>query len=48
LRRLPAFCLTNDIGFDVVFARQLAALSRPGDIAMGLSTTVGDPLPRIC
>jgi D-sedoheptulose 7-phosphate isomerase len=49
LRPLPAFCLTNDIavvtalsndiGFDVVFARQLAALSRPGDIAIGLSTS---------
>lgn len=48
-RPLPAFCLTNDIavvtaltndiGFDVVFARQLAALSRPGDIAVGLSTS---------
>jgi len=48
-RPLPALCLTNDIavvtaltndiGFDVVFARQLAALSRPGDIAVGLSTS---------
>jgi D-sedoheptulose 7-phosphate isomerase len=48
-RPLPAFCLTNDIavvtaltndiGFDVVFARQLAALARPADIAVGLSTS---------
>ncbi|MEO3808158.1 SIS domain-containing protein [Sphaerisporangium sp. B11E5] len=50
-RPLPALCLTcdvavvtalsNDIGFDVVFARQLAALARPGDIALGLSTSGG-------
>lgn len=48
-RPLPAFCLTNDIavitalsndvGFDVVFARQLAAFGRAGDIAVGLSTS---------
>ena len=48
-RPLPAFgltndiavvtALTNDIGFDVVFARQLAAFGRPGDIALGLSTS---------
>ncbi|MDP8927793.1 MAG: SIS domain-containing protein [Actinomycetota bacterium] len=31
--------LSNDIGFDVVFARQLAAMGRPGDIALGLSTS---------
>jgi len=46
---LPAFALTNDvavvtalandIGFDVVFARQIAAFGRPGDIAVGLSTS---------
>jgi D-sedoheptulose 7-phosphate isomerase len=50
-RPLPAFCLTadaatvtalsNDIGFDVVFARQLGAFSRAGDIALGLSTSGG-------
>jgi D-sedoheptulose 7-phosphate isomerase len=33
--------LANDVGFDVVFARQLAALARPGDIAVGLSTSGG-------
>ncbi len=46
---LPALCLTNDIavvtalsndiGFDVVFARQLAALGNANDIAVGLSTS---------
>ncbi|MFF4779207.1 D-sedoheptulose-7-phosphate isomerase [Microtetraspora fusca] len=50
-RPLPALALTsdvavvtalsNDVGFDVVFARQLAALARPGDIALGLSTSGG-------
>jgi D-sedoheptulose 7-phosphate isomerase len=48
-RPLPAFGLTNDIavitalsndvGFDVVFARQIAAFGRRGDIAVGLSTS---------
>jgi D-sedoheptulose 7-phosphate isomerase len=48
-RALPAFALTNDIatvtaltndvGFDVVFARQVAAFGRAGDIAVGLSTS---------
>jgi D-sedoheptulose 7-phosphate isomerase len=48
-RPLPAFGLTNDIavitalsndvGFDVVFARQVAAFGRAGDIAVGLSTS---------
>lgn len=46
---LPAFGLTNDIavvtalsndiGFDVVFTRQIGAFGRPGDIAVGLSTS---------
>jgi D-sedoheptulose 7-phosphate isomerase len=50
-RPLPAFALTadvavvtalsNDIGFEVVFARQLAASGRAGDIALGLSTSGG-------
>ena len=31
--------LANDVAFDVVFARQLAALARPGDVAVGLSTS---------
>jgi D-sedoheptulose 7-phosphate isomerase len=48
-RPLPAFALTtdaavltalsNDIGFEVVFARQLGAFGRCGDIALGLSTS---------
>jgi D-sedoheptulose 7-phosphate isomerase len=33
--------LTNDVGFDVVFTRQLAALGGRGDIAVGLSTSGG-------
>jgi D-sedoheptulose 7-phosphate isomerase len=46
---LPAFglandtsvvtALSNDIGVDVVFARQLGAFGRAGDIAVGLSTS---------
>jgi D-sedoheptulose 7-phosphate isomerase len=31
--------LTNDVGFEVVFARQIAAFGRRGDIAVGLSTS---------
>jgi D-sedoheptulose 7-phosphate isomerase len=48
-RPLPAFglandtsvvtALCNDIGVDVVFARQLGAFGGPGDIAVGLSTS---------
>jgi len=48
-RPLPALALTtdvavmtalsNDIGFEVVFARQLGAFGRAGDIALGLSTS---------
>ncbi|WP_119728115.1 D-sedoheptulose-7-phosphate isomerase [Thermomonospora amylolytica] len=33
--------LSNDVGFEVVFARQIAALGRAGDIAVGLSTSGG-------
>ncbi|MEU7861411.1 SIS domain-containing protein [Nonomuraea sp. NPDC049141] len=33
--------LANDIGFDAVFARQLAALGTAADIAMGISTSGG-------
>jgi D-sedoheptulose 7-phosphate isomerase len=50
-RPLPALCLTNDVavvtalsndvGFDVVFARQLRAFGRPGDVAVGISTSGG-------
>jgi D-sedoheptulose 7-phosphate isomerase len=48
-RPLPAVALTgdvavltalsNDIGFEVVFARQIAAFATAGDIAVGLSTS---------
>jgi len=31
--------LSNDIGFDVVYSRQLIAYGRPGDIAFGFSTS---------
>jgi D-sedoheptulose 7-phosphate isomerase len=50
-RPLAASCLTsdvavvtalsNDIGFEAVFARQLGAFSRRGDVAIGLSTSGG-------
>ena len=33
----------NDHGFDRVFARQLEALGRPGDIALGISTSGNSP-----
>jgi D-sedoheptulose 7-phosphate isomerase len=33
--------LANDVSFDVVFARQLAAFARPEDMAFGLSTSGG-------
>lgn len=48
---LPATCLTgdvcaltalaNDVSYEVVFARQIAAWGRSGDIALGLSTSGG-------
>jgi D-sedoheptulose 7-phosphate isomerase len=48
---LPALCLTNDaavmtalsndVGFEVVFARQIAAFGRSGDVALGISTSGG-------
>jgi len=33
--------LANDVGFEVVYARPIAAAGRPDDIAMGLSTSGG-------
>ncbi|GLZ44157.1 phosphoheptose isomerase [Actinomycetospora sp. NBRC 106375] len=33
--------LSNDVSFDVVFARPLAAAGRPGDVAFALSTSGG-------
>ncbi len=32
-------CVANDYGYDEVFARQVAALGRPGDCAIGISTS---------
>jgi D-sedoheptulose 7-phosphate isomerase len=52
-RALPAIALTtdtsaltataNDVGFEHVFARQLRALSRPGDVLFALSTSGRSP-----
>ncbi|MBI5030834.1 MAG: SIS domain-containing protein [Chloroflexi bacterium] len=49
LRGLPALSLTNhtgvvtaianDIGFENVFLRQISALGKPGDLAIGISTS---------
>jgi len=33
----------NDLGFDKVFARQIAALGRPGDVAIAISTSGKSP-----
>lgn len=33
----------NDMGFDALFSRQLAALGRPGDLAIGISTSGRSP-----
>jgi len=33
--------LSNDVGFEVVFSRQIAAFGRQGDIAVALSTSGG-------
>lgn len=48
-RALPAIALTtegatltavgNDLGFERIFARQIEALGRPGDVAMAISTS---------
>src|SRR5207245_935464 len=39
-------CVTaigNDYGFELVFARQIEALGRPGDVAVGISTSGHSP-----
>jgi D-sedoheptulose 7-phosphate isomerase len=33
----------NDLGFERIFARQIEALGRPGDVAIGLSTSGKSP-----
>jgi D-sedoheptulose 7-phosphate isomerase len=50
---LPALALTvdtsaltaigNDYGFDLIFTRQIEALARPGDVAIGISTSGNSP-----
>jgi phosphoheptose isomerase len=50
---LPAIALTtdtsiltavgNDYGFDQIFARQVEALGRPGDVAVGISSSGNSP-----
>jgi D-sedoheptulose 7-phosphate isomerase len=43
-------CVTaigNDYGFDRAFARQVEALGRPGDVAIGISTS-GNSASRRC
>ncbi len=35
--------LSNDVGFDVVFSRQVRAFGRPGDVAVALSTSGNSP-----
>jgi D-sedoheptulose 7-phosphate isomerase len=50
---LPAFALSvntscvtaigNDYGFDQVFARQIEAFGKPGDVALGISTSGNSP-----
>jgi len=52
-RPLPALALSvnsssltaigNDYGFDIVFARQLEALGKEGDVAVGISTSGNSP-----
>jgi D-sedoheptulose 7-phosphate isomerase len=39
-------CVTavgNDYGFDLIFSRQIEALARPGDFAIGISTSGNSP-----
>jgi D-sedoheptulose 7-phosphate isomerase len=39
-------CITaigNDIGFDQIYARQVEALSQPGDVVIGISTSGNSP-----
>jgi len=35
--------VANDFGFDAVFARQVEALGRPGDLAVGITTSGNSP-----
>ena len=38
-----ATCIANDSHFDRIFERQIEALGRPGDVAIGLSTSGKSP-----
>jgi D-sedoheptulose 7-phosphate isomerase len=50
---IPAIALTtdtsaltacgNDLGFEAIFSRQIQALGRPGDVALGISTSGNSP-----
>lgn len=52
-RAIPAIALTtdtstltagaNDLGYDRVFSRQVEALARPGDVAIGITTSGRSP-----
>lgn len=52
-RALPALALTtdtstltaagNDMGFETIFSRQIEALGKPGDVAIGISTSGKSP-----
>lgn len=35
--------VSNDYGYDQVFARQIEALGRPGDVALGITTSGNSP-----
>ncbi|PHS78658.1 MAG: phosphoheptose isomerase [Rhodospirillaceae bacterium] len=35
--------MANDIGFEAIFSRQIEALGRPGDVAIGISTSGQSP-----
>ncbi len=35
--------LGNDYGFDIIFARQIEGLGKPGDVALGISTSGNSP-----
>jgi D-sedoheptulose 7-phosphate isomerase len=36
-------CIANDYDFSEIFARQITALGRPGDVAIGISTSGNSP-----
>lgn len=36
-------CIANDFGYDSLFARQVEALARPGDVVIGLTTSGRSP-----